>query len=736
MVVVVMRSIAALLGTCLFLFLGSRAETAEKSWAFVGPKKPQTPTVKATNRVANPIDAFVLARLEAKGLTLNTPAERLTLLRRVSYDLTGLPPTVAEQEAFLNDKSPDAYRKVVERLLASPRYGERWAQHWLDLVRYAESDGFKADVHRPLAHQYRDYVIKAFNNDLPYDRFVRQQIAGDELEPDNPEALIATGLNRLWPDEDNAANLEQRRQEILDDVTDTMGQVFLGLTVGCARCHDHKYDPTSQADYYQFQSFFSAMLPQDLPAMTPEERKKYEADHAAWEKQTREIRDEIEKLIGDSKRNARKYTVERFNADIQLAVATPLEKRTPYQQQIAKTAERQLDKAEEGVKAKLTGEKKERYAQLEKKLAALPEPQPRRAMMIIDVGTKAPPTHRLLGGNWHRPKEEIDPAFPVFLGGGKLNTSLPEGVNSTGRRAALARWLTRKENPLAARVMVNRLWQHHFGVGIVGSASDFGLMGDAPTHPELLDWLAVEFVENGWSLKHMHRLMVLSSTYQQSSRVERTSEGLKKDLDNSLLWHARRRRLEGEALHDAMLQISGELSLRMHGPSAKPKLPAALGVRYSWTPDPKLDDQNRRSIYVMARRNMRYPLFDVFDMPDQHNPCACRSLTTTAPQALLMLNGDFTQERAQAWAMKLLKQHGSNLDALCEQVYRTAWGRSPRPVEVRIGRQFIETQTDALAGQAMPEGVNVPRGIDSARAIAVIDFCQAVFNTNEFLYVD
>ena len=593
-------------------------------------------------------------------------------------DLTGLPPTLAEQEAFLADQSPDAYAKVVDRLLDSPRHGERWAQHWLDLVRYAESDGFKADDLRPDAHRYRDYVIRAFNADLPYDRFVRQQLAGDELEPDNPEARLATGFLRLWPDEYNAANLEQRRQEILDDTTETTGLVFLGLTVGCARCHDHKYDPLLQKEYFQFQAFFAPLFPRDdLPAVSPAGQAEYRKRLADWEKASAPIRAEMERLLADRRANLRKGALQKFRPEIQQAVLTPDAKRTPYQKQIAATAEKQLLRAEEAAPKKLQGEAKPRYQQLEKQLAAVkparPEPLP-TAMSVTDVGTDGPPTHRLLAGDWRKPRERVEPGFPEVLGTLPLDRRLPDGVHSTGLRSALARWLTRKDHPLTARVMVNRLWQHHFGVGLVPTGSDFGVQGEPVSHPELLDFLAVEFVEKGWSLKTLHRLMITSAAYCQDSRVDPANpshrKALSADPGNRLLWHARRTRLEGEALRDSMLLISGELNLRMFGPSARPKLPANIS-KYAWTPDARVEEQNRRSIYVLARRNMRFPLFDAFDLPDMHNSCSRRLNTTTAPQALLLLNGDFTRERA-------LKIAGNLASALVGAASRAAPGDSRR----------------------------------------------------------
>ncbi len=691
-------------------------------WAFTAPKRPTVPTPSKPGWVINPIDAFILDKLEANGLTPNDPADKLTLLRRVSFDLTGLPPTIAEQDAFLADTSSGAYGRVVDRLLASPRYGERWAQHWLDVVRYAETDGFKADDLRPFAHRYRDYVIQALNDDLPYDRFVRQQLAGDELEPGNPSALIATGFNRLHPDEYNAANLEQRRQEILDDITDVTGLAFLGLTIGCARCHDHKFDPIKQTDYFQLQAFFAALKPRDdVLALDPAARKDYQGRMAAWEVATRDIRKEMDSLVAGKREDERKKALEKFRAEIQEAVLTPAEQRTPYQTQIALMAEQQLNRAEREAPTKMAADQKKRYKDLEDKLAGMepkrPSPLP-AVMAVSDVGNVPPPVHLLDGGDWRKPRQELQPGFPEVLG-----THAPRSApatNSTGRRSALAGWLTRPDHPLTARVMVNRLWQHHFGTAIVATPNDFGAMGSKPTHPELLDWLAVEFVESGWSLKQMHRLMVLSATYRQSSLLDpkdpRHVNGKDVDPENSLLWRANRRRLEGETARDAMLAVSDELSLRMFGPSARPKLPEGIS-NYAWKPDPKSEDQNRRSVYVLAKRNLRYPMFDAFDLPDMHNSCGRRLKTTTAPQALLFLNGEFTSDCAVQWAKGLLKKYGTDEHGLIADAYRAAWGRAPTNGEVALAKKYLERQS-------------------AERSAAVTAFCHALLNTNEFLYID
>jgi hypothetical protein len=715
--------------------------------------------VRDSSRVLNPIDRFILAKLEAAGLSLSGRADKLTLLRRVTYDLTGLPPTLEDQQAFLADESANAYERVVDRLLASPRYGERWAQHWLDLVRYAETDGFKSDDLRPAAYRYRDYVIRAFNDDLPYDRFIRQQLAGDELEPDNPDAQIATGFNRLWPDESNAANLEQRHQEVLDDMTEVTGLAFCGLTIGCARCHDHKFDPLTQTDYYRWQAFFAPMQPRDdLVVATIAQKKQYQEQLRAWEAATRETRSEMDRLLADKRAELRKHALEKFRTEIQQADLTPADQRTPYQQQIALLAEKQLLSAEKAAPQQLPEEAKKRYQELEKQLSAAeakkPPPLP-SLLAVIDGGKEAPPTYVLAGGDWNKPRKEVQPGFPVCLSTADPDTQVAPGIDSTGRRAALARWLTSPDHPLTARVLANRLWQHHFGAGIVATPSDFGSQGEPPTHPELLDWLAVEFVEHGWSLKYLHRLMVTSDTYCQTSVVDRNEERQARaygvDRDNKLLWHARRRRLEGEALRDAMLLLSGELNARQFGPSVRPKLPDRVSS-YAWKPDPRAEDQNRRSIYVFAKRNMRYPLFDAFDLPDMHNSCARRAQTTTAPQALLLLNSEFTLERARCWSAALLSRFDGDEKSLVAEAYRVAWGRPAEEEEVNLGLQFLHSQELLIreANQARPK---FPPGlpillvgaagwsgacgeeVDPVRA-AVRDFCHALLNANEFLYLD
>jgi hypothetical protein len=718
-------------------------------WAFRKPVRSPLPRVKTRGWVRNPIDAFVLARLEATGLKPAPPADKLTLLRRVTFDLTGLPPTPNEADAFLSDRSPDAYEKVVDRLLASPRYGERWARHWLDLARYAESEGFKSDEIRPDAWRYRDYVIDSLNADKPYDRFLQEQIAGDELYPDSPEALVATGFNCHGPDESNATNLLQRRQEILNDITDTVGSSLLGLTVGCARCHNHKYDPIPQKDYYRLQAFFAAVRLQDsLPLLTPAQRGVYEAQLKAWEAKTHEVRTRLAQLEAPFRARFFQDRKKRFAPDVQEAIETAPEKRTPLQWILYHKAMPQLELGAIDVKA-MKPEEQQTWRECQKELekyAAL-KPAPPVANAITDVGPVAPKTYTLAAGVYNAPREETPPGYLSLLDAAPAAVRAPH-PGTTGRRAALANWLTGPNNPLTARVMVNRLWQHHFGRGIVGTPSDFGAMGEKPTHPELLDWLATEFMggeKSGnseirpWSLKSMHRLMVTSSTYRQSAAYDPKAARL--DPENRLLWRYSRRRLEGEAIRDAMLAVSGELNLKMGGPSIFPQLPTGITTRGNWqdTKDPR--ERNRRSIYVFVKRNLRYPFFAAFDMPDTHEPCGRRLVTTTAPQALFLLNDAFALQAAQDFAERLLKEAGTDRNAQVSLAYRLAFSRLPDAAERERAVAFLERQSRAIPGrggdkQLARTPLSPPDEVTSAQAAALTDFCQALLNADEFVYTE
>ncbi|MFA6545640.1 MAG: PSD1 and planctomycete cytochrome C domain-containing protein, partial [Limisphaerales bacterium] len=619
-------------------------------WAFVPVRKPVVPTTgNRQPATGNPIDAFILQKLAAAKLAPAPAADRATLARRVYFDLTGLPPTPFELDQFLADKSAGAYERLVDRLLASPRYGEKWARHWLDLVRYAESDGYRADDYRQHAWRYRDYVVKSLNADKPYNRFITEQLAGDELyfnlkpETRNPELLVATGYFRAGTYEYNNRDVRGQWQRILEDITDTSADTFLGVGLQCARCHDHKFDPLLQKDYYRFQAFFTPLLPrEDMELATSAERAAYNEKLARWEAATADIRAEIEQILAPVRKSSEKNALEMFVEDIRADILKPVAQRTPHEHQIAELAYRQVSHEFSRLDAKLKGDAKERVIALRKKLTAFdhlrPDPLPSN-FGATDVGPVAPPTFLRKG----RDKLAIEPGYLSVLD--ERSVTVKPMENSTGRRSELARWLTAPENPLTARVMMNRLWQWHFGRGLAANASDLGKLGEKPSHPELLDWLAATFVENGWSLKTMHRLMVTSATYRQSSLGIPPSGGSKpadslkagqlNDPENRLLWRFPIRRLEAEQIRDAILAVTGQLKTEPNGGPSTDQL----------TP--------RRSIYIKWLRNAPDPLLNVFDLAEPFQSVAQRNVTTTPPQALLLLNSQMMLRHARAFAKRL-----------------------------------------------------------------------------------
>jgi len=691
-------------------------------WAFQKVVKPAVPVTKDHAWGQNDIDAFVLSRLEEKKLTPAPPADRITLIRRATLDLTGLVPTPEEVQAFVSDPAPDAFAKVVDRLLASPRYGERWARHWLDLARYADSEGFKSDETRPNIWRYRDYVVDSFNQDKPYDRFIKEQIAGDELYPEDPAALVATGFNRHFPDESNARQLMQRRQEILNDITDTVGSVFLGLTYGCAKCHDHKFDPILQKDYYRLQAFFANTRIEDHAALdSREHRTEYQRQYEVWNAQTRDIRAEMQKVVEPRLADLYKENFDKFPPEIQSAVTTAPAERTPIQWQMYYKARPQLDHSEDEAAHGLKGESKKRWAELKAELARYdaikPAPEP-VAQAMIDNGRESPKTHVLAVGVYDAYKEEVEPGFLSILDPAPAKIVPPAVVNSTGRRTALAEWLASADNPLTARVIVNRVWNYHFGRGIVGTPSDFGVMGERPADPALLDYLAATFVENGWSIKKLHRLIMLSSTYQESARFDPAAAKI--DPEDRLTWRYNRHRLEGEAIRDSILEVSGRLNLKMGGPGVFPPLPPGVETRGGWKKDEDPSESDRRSVYVFVRRNTRYPMFEVFDMPDTHESCPRRNATVTAPQALELLNNELVTDWSQSLAGRVWNDAGLTPEAEVDRAWRFVYSRPATADERKEALEFLERQ-------------NKLRGDQQA---ALADLCHMLVNSNEFLYVN
>jgi hypothetical protein len=712
-------------------------------WAFQKVVKPAVPTPSAKGWVANDIDAFVLAKLEEKKLTPAPAADKVTLIRRATLDLTGLLPTPEEVQTFLSDSSPDAFAKVVDRLLASPRYGERWARHWLDLARYADSEGFKSDETRPNIWRYRDYVIDSFNQDKPYDRFMKEQIAGDELYPDDPAALIATGFNRHFPDESNARNLMQRRQELLNDITDTVSATFLGMTYGCARCHDHKFDPILHKDYYRLQAFFANTRIEDSASLEPAARRRELAEkRAVWEEKTKDIRAEMDKIVEPALAKLFKENFDKFPPEIQDSVRTPPDQRTPIQWQMYYKSKPQLDHSPEDVAKKLKGAERKRWAELNAELAKFNDIKPPEspvAQAMIDNGKDAPKTHVLAVGVYDALKEEVQPGFLSILDPSDAKIAPPKGFSSSGRRSALANWLADPQNPLYTRVMANRIWHYHFGQGIVGSPSDFGVMGERPANKDLLEYLTASFVENGWSIKKMHRLIMLSNTYQQSSQFN--EEAAKVDPEDKLVWRYNRHRLEGEVIRDAMLQASGRLNLKMGGRGVFPPLPEGVDPRGGWSRNEDAAETQRRSVYTFVRRNTRYPMFEVFDMPDTHESCPRRSTTTTAPQALELLNSDLVLDWSRSLAGKVLNDGGLTPEAQVDRAYRLAFSRTPSESERKTALEFLSRQSTILADRMAsdnrtPLPDNLPEGVEKVRAAALVDLCHALLNSNEFVYLN
>ena len=738
--------------TALVLFQGTEPPkytdpeitAAQRShWSFVAPKRPALPTVKAATWVRNPIDAFVLAKLEPAGLSPSGEADKRTLIRRLTFDLTGLPPTPTEIDDFLSDKSAIAYERLVDRLLASPAYGERWAQHWLDVVRFAESNGYEMDGERPQAWRYRDWVIDAINADVPYDRFVREQIAGDILAAGKdprkvPDLWHATGLHRCGQVHVVSGNVDSEtgRQEVLTEMVAGVGSTVLGLTVACARCHDHKFDPISLGDYYRFQTFFGGTFSRDVDLATEGEKLDLQRkllsvsiELSPVKKQIAELEAPYQaKLLAAKKAKLDPVTREAVNADAK--------KRTEEQKKLAAGAGVLLKITWDEVLASLSPDdtaKRNVLKAEQSRLEALLPNLPPQAWAIADDKSPAV-TNILKRGDVRKKAGVVQPAFLRVLSGADEKPK---------NRLDLANWLTQKDHPLTARVMVNRLWAHHFGRGIVTTPNDFGTRGDKPTHPELLDWLATEFMSNGWSMKKMHRLMVTSATYRQTSKV-----GATKDPDNLLVGRMNRRRLEAEALRDAILMASGTMTQQLGGSSVKvPLEPEVYDLIFTegeptglWPVTPDVTQHTRRSIYLFVKRNVRLPMLEAFDQPDTLNSCAIRPQSTFAPQALILMNGPFAHDQAKRFAVDLLKTHPDQLGRINSLLLRTI-GRAPTADEVVACREFLARGTDdlhqrLLARRPIGAPTDLPIGADPAVARAFADLCLVMFNLNEFVYIN
>jgi hypothetical protein len=725
-------------------------------WAFRPVVRPVPPEASDPSWARNPIDRFILEGLDALDFRPAPEATRVELIRRLALDLTGLPPSPEEVAAFLGDRRPDAYERLVDRLLAGPAYGERWAQHWLDLAHYADSNGFELDADRPDAWRYRDWVVASLNADMPFDEFLTWQLAGDELRPGDPMALIATGFGRCGPREVVGGNVDpaERRQSELTEVTGTVGAVFLGLTLGCARCHDHKFDPIPAADYYRLQAFFAASKFAEVPIATEAEEAAYARSKAEAEARLKPLRDGLAALEAPYRARLRAEKEAGLSEAERAVLAVPEAERSPVQKKMAEGANKALNVTWEEVAAAVARDpdvhaERERLKRAVHEVERTLPPPPARAMALAEEpGAEVPESLVLARGDVRHPVARVEPRPP-----GALLASMPEGSfaapvpveGRTGRRLALARWLARPDHPLTARVIVNRLWQGHFGRGLVATPGDFGARGEPPSHPELLDWLASELVAGGWRLKPIHRLIVTSAAYRQSSRV-RDPDRARDDPDNLLVWRFPRRRLDAEAIRDAMLAASGELNRKAGGPGVRPPIePEVEALIFTeaevvdlWPEAPDPAEHLRRSLYLHRKRNVRYPLFDAFDAPDTQTVCARREVSTHALQPLILLNGPFAIDRAKALAGRVLRESGPGDADRVRRLYAVTLAREPGPGEIDQALRFLDDQAGLLRGRdastlARPAGCEPPP--DRARGAAWVDLALAMLNRGEFLYI-
>ena len=674
---------------------------ARTFWSFQPVRRPEVPSIhnRPSNR-QNAVDAFVVEKLNAAGLSLSPPADRRDILRRLSLDLRGLPPSLEEQERFLADQSPDACERLVDRLLADPAYGERWARHWLDLVRYADSNGYERDGPKPSVWRYRDYVIASLNRDKPYDRFVLEQIAGDELADATDETFVATGFHALgtWNDEVDPLEAAQYRADELDDMIRTTSQTFLGLTLGCARCHNHKFDPLTMVDYYSLAAILA-------PLKRPNEGR----------------------------------------TDRDLPLGTP--------EAIAALARRDQELAK--LEAQIKQLEKEKPAEVERQTAALRDEQRRlrektpnlpRAYRCFEDTAAPPPTFLLLSGRASNPGPQVQPRVPAVLA--PIQPTFPDALSrslrlavspsSSLRRLTLARWLATPDNPLTSRVIVNRVWQHHFGTGIVATSSDFGHAGERPTHPELLDWLADWFAHDAdWSLKKLHRLIVTSHAYRQSSTVQGsrfnvpgsstlnlepgTLNSSVADPDNQLLWHFPYRRLDVEAIRDSMLAAGGNLNRRMYGAAVFLPIPEAAVEAHTdkqaaWTPSQE-PDIDRRTVYAYVKRTLLVPMMETLDFCDTTNSTERRAITSISPQALTLFNGDFVNRQAEHFAGRLSRETGDDPARQIDLAIRLTLCRQPTADESAAMQRFLAREASATDPQR-----------------ALVQLCRVILNLNEFVY--
>jgi len=723
---------------------------ARDYWAFKLPV--QVPVPPASAQFQNPIDRLLEQARRHKGLTPAPRAVRATLLRRAYLDLVGLPPSPAETAAFLADDHPDAWPRVIDALLASPHYGERWGRHWLDVARYADSSGFEQDYDRPNAWRYRDYVIRAFNADKPYSDFLKEQIAGDELETSTDDTLIATGFLRAGPrvafrEKDNP----ERRYEYLDDLIATTGRGVLGLTIQCARCHNHKFDPIPQRDYYRLEASFFGYVETTRPLVPPAEAEAYERSIREIDAREAPLKAEIKKIEAPYRKRLTEDAYKRFPDHVQRAIAKPDQERTAGERLLAQQVIENVNIGSSAIDPVMTREDAARKKRLAAQIAALektrPAPIPLAEIVtdgdyrfapdgegdevvgcprcrISDAKTgsflhagpgryQVPPSYFLIRGDANARGALMKPGFITVATYGNPPTEIPPADGRTsGRRRALAQWLASPQNPLTARVIVNRIWHHHFGRGIVATLDNFGKMGDQPTHPELLDWLAVEFMNRGWSIKAIHRLIMTSEAYQMASAYDDQVDR-EKDPQNQFLWRYRTQRLDAEIVRDSILTASGSINLAVGGPPVFPPLPKELLTSVShgiWKSEPDGPDVWRRSVYVYRRRGLAFPMFQVFDLPEQNVSAGARTVSTVPTQALMLLNDPFVLRQAALFADRVKKEAGDDPASQIDLAYRIALTRPPSRTELTVAS-------------------------DAVRKQSLVDLTHVLMNLNEFVYM-
>jgi hypothetical protein len=751
-------------------------EEERSFWSFQPVRRPTVPAVKDADQVRTAIDAFVLRKLEAEGFSLSPDADRLTLVRRVSFDLLGLPPTPEMVREFVEDESPDAYERLVDRLLALPDYGDRWGRHWLDVAGYADSEGYTIDdVERAWAWKYRDWVIQSLNADKPFDEFIREQLAGDEmvkppyaeLPSEDIAKLIATGFLRMAPDGTGggADDVELAKNEVMAETIKIVSSSLLGLTVGCAQCHDHRYDPIPQSDYYRLRAIFE-------PAY---DWKKWKAPNArrvslyteANKAAAAEIEEKAKAILDERSKKQNEFIEATFEKELaklpedmqpaaREARETDAKKRTPEQKELIKKFPSLNVSA-----GSLYLYDSKAAAELKKmadEAAALRETKPKEQFVraLTEVPGAVPKTFFFARGDHEQPKQELEPAGLTVLNNNSESAKLPlndEQLPTTGRRLAWAQRLTNGEHPLVARVLVNRIWMHHFGRGLVATAGDFGFLGNRPTHPELLDWLASEFVASGWSLKHLQRVILTSSVYRQagvsSVVAEANSESTPQmvDPDNALYWQFPLRRLQAETVRDAVLAVTGKLNPKRHG-EAVPVMADLVGQfvigkenlnagRPGAVIDMKGEDF-RKSVFIQWRRSRPLTVLDTFDLPRMEPNCEQRNASTVATQSLFLMNSSFVTEMAEDFATRVREEAGTNTGEQVRLAWQLALTRAATDTEVKDALAFLEHQTRHFTEKPVmvrdeKEKKDVPR---NAGEVALANLCQLLLSSNEFLYVD